>query len=45
MKDNDLGRLRAAIKTRDVWWARFVVGPLANRVVGWIEPLPFVTPN
>jgi phosphatidylglycerophosphate synthase len=45
MKDSDLGRLRAAIKTRDAWWARDVVGPLANRVVGWIEPLPFVTPN
>jgi len=26
-------RLKSAIKTRDAWWARLIIGPLANRVV------------
>lgn len=42
---SDAARLRAAIKPRDAWWAHFVIGPLANRVVGRIAPVPWVTPN
>lgn len=41
----DVRRLRSAIKARDAWWARLVIGPLANRLVGWIAPNPAVTPN
>ncbi|MGH7818367.1 MAG: CDP-alcohol phosphatidyltransferase family protein, partial [Candidatus Binatia bacterium] len=41
----DRERLAAAIKPRDAWWSRLVVGPLANRVVGRLAPYPAVTPN
>jgi phosphatidylglycerophosphate synthase len=38
-------RLRAAVKKRDAWWAHWVVGPLANRIVGAVAPYGAVTPN
>ncbi|MGH7859275.1 MAG: CDP-alcohol phosphatidyltransferase family protein [Candidatus Binatia bacterium] len=41
----ETARLRAAIKARDVWWARLVIGPLANRLVGRLARYPWVTPN
>ncbi|MGH7820865.1 MAG: CDP-alcohol phosphatidyltransferase family protein [Candidatus Binatia bacterium] len=41
----ETARLRAAIKARDAWWARLVIGPLANRFVGRVARYPWVTPN
>ena len=41
----ETARLRTAIKPRDAWWAHWVIGPLANRVVGAIAPVTWVTPN
>ena len=45
MTDEEAARLRGAMKTRDAWWTRKVIGPLANRVVGWLAPVRIVTPN
>jgi phosphatidylglycerophosphate synthase len=43
--EDEIRRLRAAIKQRDAWWARVVIGPIANRLVGRLAPYPQVTPN
>jgi len=45
MPNSERTRLTAAIKPRDAWWARWVIGPLANRVVARLAPYPWITPN
>ena len=38
-------RLRAAIKTPDTWWPTVFSGPVANRLIGLVAKLEWLTPN
>jgi hypothetical protein len=44
-QETQITRLRAAIKTKDGWWASIFSGPLANRLLEPIADMRAITPN
>ncbi len=42
---NKLNKLRAAIKSKDGWWASLFAGPLANRLLEPICEITWISPN